>query len=65
MSDDAGAEEPAADEAPADGDAPLLPAFPKYEGLSFVSGAGALPAGVPDVPFPPPAAVGAAPAVGA
>ncbi|KAK9823171.1 hypothetical protein WJX72_000820 [[Myrmecia] bisecta] len=47
-------------DAPAEGEEeseerPALPAFPKYEGLSY-SSASALPAAVPDTPFPPPGA---------
>jgi hypothetical protein len=42
-----------------DPDKPPLPAWPKYEGLKYESGA-VLPCSKPDVPFPPPAAAVAA-----
>jgi hypothetical protein len=45
--------------AEADPDKPALPAWPKYEGLKYESGA-VLPCSQADVPFPPPAAAVAA-----
>lgn len=41
------------------GDGAAMPAWPKFEGLTFASSDAALPVSVEDVPFPPPAAVAA------